>query len=150
MRDVRVITAARPVQELMAEIHDAGGNPAGRATFETRNDATSSWPCSPNAAPTWLKALSLTITNQRPYGFGDHPLLAHQPQNLVPCVVFRGVGGDHADLNALTSHRLLATHIPLSLLPPEMTSSCSGRRIVHLCRDPKDAFVSRWNFDKKI
>uniref|UniRef100_J3MW85 Sulfotransferase n=1 Tax=Oryza brachyantha TaxID=4533 RepID=J3MW85_ORYBR len=38
--------------------------------------------------------------------------------------------------------------MPLSLIPIEIKpQSC---RIVHLCREPKDAFVSRWHFENKM
>lgn len=39
-------------------------------------------------------------------------------------------------------HALLA-------LPPKSIAS-SGCRVVYMCREPKDAFVSRWHFDNKI
>jgi estrone sulfotransferase len=56
----------------------------------------------------------------------------------------------HAYLATLPSPRLLATHLPLSsLLPHEMYYSDGGCRIVYLCRDPKDALVSRWHFENK-
>ncbi|XP_037456124.1 cytosolic sulfotransferase 17-like [Triticum dicoccoides] len=103
----------------------------------------------PKSGTTWLKALAFAITNRGRYGFGDHPLLTQHPQHLVPSIELHGPGRDHTDLNALASPRLLSTHIPMSLLPPEMTPS-SGRRVVYLCRDPKDKFVSRWHFDNKI
>ncbi|EMS57315.1 Sulfotransferase 17 [Triticum urartu] len=105
----------------------------------------------PKSGTTWLKALAFAITNRSRYGFGDHPLLTHHPHQLVLSIEFHGPGGDHTDLNALASPRLLSTHIPMSLLPPGMSPS-SGRRVVSLCRDPKDTFVSRWqwHFDNKI
>ncbi|OQU88232.1 hypothetical protein SORBI_3003G437001 [Sorghum bicolor] len=43
-------------------------------------------------------------------------------------------------LENLPSPRLLATHLPLSLFPKSTTCGC---RVVYICRDPKDAFVSR-------
>ena len=58
------------------------------------------------------------------------------------------VGGDLDFLETLPSPRLLATHLPLSLLPPAV--STVGCRVVYLCREPKDAFVSRWHFDNKM
>jgi hypothetical protein len=51
-------------------------------------------------------------------------------------------------IEALPSPRLLATHMPMSLLPPG-TTSC-GCRVVYLCRDPKDALVSRLHFENKL
>ncbi|KQJ87017.1 hypothetical protein BRADI_4g09025v3 [Brachypodium distachyon] len=70
------------------------------------------------------------------------------PQYLVPFVEIPDPRRDYAYLETLPSPRLLSTHLPLSMLPPE-TSSC-GCKIVYLCREPKDAFVSRWHFENKI
>ncbi|CAD6227948.1 unnamed protein product [Miscanthus lutarioriparius] len=56
---------------------------------------------------------------------------------------------DFAYLETLPSPRLLATHLPLSLFPKSITSGC-GCRVVYICRDPKDAFVSRWCYDNKV
>jgi hypothetical protein len=53
-----------------------------------------------------------------------------------------------ACLETLQSPRTLATHTPFSLLPKSIASS--GCRVVYMCREPKDAFVSRWHFDNKI
>ncbi|EMS60302.1 putative xyloglucan endotransglucosylase/hydrolase protein 25 [Triticum urartu] len=39
-------------------------------------------------------------------------------------------------------------HLPLPLLPPAV--STLGCRIVCVCREPKDAFLSRWHFEKKL
>jgi hypothetical protein len=64
----------------------------------------------------------------------------------VPSIEFPGVGTDHTDIEGLSSPRLLATHIPVSLLPPG-TTSC---RVVYLCRDPKDALVSRLHHENKL
>ncbi|TVU22743.1 hypothetical protein EJB05_32460, partial [Eragrostis curvula] len=50
------------------------------------------------------------------------------------------------ELEALPSPRLLATHLPYSLLPERMTETC---RVVCVCRDPKDALVSSWLFTRK-
>ncbi|KAM3241053.1 hypothetical protein ACQJBY_054224 [Aegilops geniculata] len=38
---------------------------------------------------------------------------------------------------ALPSPRVVATHLPCSLLPRRMTAEKSGCRIVYICRDPK-------------
>lgn len=39
---------------------------------------------------------------------------------------------------------ILSTHMPLSVLPGSIWTQ--GCRIVYICRDPKDAFISRWHF----
>ncbi|XP_050222939.1 cytosolic sulfotransferase 17-like isoform X2 [Mercurialis annua] len=52
------------------------------------------------------------------------------------------------DLDSMPSPRLFATHIPYTLLPDSMTGS--GCKVVYICRDPKDVFVSKWHFAQKI
>ncbi|KAL6853373.1 hypothetical protein ACP4OV_019402 [Aristida adscensionis] len=44
--------------------------------------------------------------------------------------------------------RILTTHMPVSLLPDSILAC--GCRLVYICRDPKDAFVSRWHFENRI
>ncbi|XP_062196960.1 cytosolic sulfotransferase 17-like [Phragmites australis] len=100
----------------------------------------------PKCGTTWLKALAFAITNRSRYTFADHPLLKQNPQELVPFIGLQG--GDLEYAETLPSPRLLATHLPLSLLPP--TVSTDGCRIVYLCREPKDAFISRWYFDNRM
>uniref|UniRef100_A0A0E0LYX3 Sulfotransferase n=1 Tax=Oryza punctata TaxID=4537 RepID=A0A0E0LYX3_ORYPU len=103
----------------------------------------------PKSGTTWLKALAFTIVNRSYYSFvnvDQHPLLTQNPQNLVPFIGAQG--GDLDYLETLPSPRLLATHLPLSMLPSTVTTM--GCRIVYLCREPKDAFISRWHFDNKI
>ncbi|KAI5020908.1 hypothetical protein ZWY2020_054318 [Hordeum vulgare] len=103
----------------------------------------------PKCGTTWLKALAFTIVNRFRYSFNDHPLLTSHPQRIVPFIEIPGVGGGdgdhHAHIDTLSSTRLLATHIPMSLLP--LDKSC---RVVYVCRDPKDALVSRLHFENKI
>lgn len=51
---------------------------------------------------------------------------------------------------ALPSPRLLATHLPYSLLPSPVTEEGSECRLVYVCREPKDALVSFWVYNNKI
>ena len=100
----------------------------------------------PKSGTTWLKSLAFTISNRSRCSFADHPLLTQNPQRVVPFI--GAMGGELDQLETLPSPRLLSTHLPLSLLPP--TVSTVGCRVVYLCREPKDAFVSRGHFDNKI
>jgi len=102
----------------------------------------------PKCGTTWMKALAFTITNRSRYTFSDHPLLTTNPQYLVPFIEIPDAGRDNTYLETLPSPRLLSTHLPLSMLPPETSSL--GCRVVYLCREPKDALVSRWHFENKI
>ncbi|KAL6659655.1 hypothetical protein ACP70R_002484 [Stipagrostis hirtigluma subsp. patula] len=101
----------------------------------------------PKSGTTWLKALAFAIINRSRYDFDHHPLLSCHPQELVP---FIEIPQDE-DLNyveTLPCPRILATHMPISLLPQAILGS--GCRFVYICRDPKDVFVSRWHFENKI
>ncbi|TVU02865.1 hypothetical protein EJB05_51616, partial [Eragrostis curvula] len=100
----------------------------------------------PKCGTTWLKALAFAITNRSSYTFSDHPLQKKNPQELVPFIGLKEGDVDYAE--TLPSPRLLSTHLPLPLLPP--TVSTFGCRIVYICREPKDAFVSRWHFDNRL
>ncbi|KAF6998742.1 hypothetical protein CFC21_014833 [Triticum aestivum] len=103
----------------------------------------------PKCGTTWLKALAFTIVNRSRHSLGaHHPLLTHHSQHLVPFIEIPGAAGGHVDLGALPSPRLLATHMPMSLLRPETRSL--GCRVVYLCRDPKDTLVSRLHFENKL
>ncbi|VAH38399.1 unnamed protein product [Triticum turgidum subsp. durum] len=83
----------------------------------------------PKSGTTWLKALAFTISARSRCDLTDSPLLTTNPQRVVPFI--GAVGGDLDFLETLPSPRLLATHLPPSLLPPA-------------------AFVSRWHFDNKM
>ncbi|XP_020185284.1 cytosolic sulfotransferase 5 [Aegilops tauschii subsp. strangulata] len=104
----------------------------------------------PKCGTTWLKALAFTVATRSRHGLGaDHPLLTCYPHHLVPYIEIPGAAGGHVvNLGALPSPRLLATHMPMSLLPPETRSL--GCRVVYLCRDPKDTLVSRLHFENKL
>ncbi|KAL6613767.1 hypothetical protein ACP70R_036037 [Stipagrostis hirtigluma subsp. patula] len=102
----------------------------------------------PKCGTTWLKSLAFAITHRSRYDFDDHhPLCSHHPQELVPFIEVPR-DGDLSYVETLPSPRILATHMPLSLFPKSIVEG--GCRIVYICRDPKDAFMSRWHFDNMI
>lgn len=101
----------------------------------------------PKCGTTWLMALTFTIMNRSCYKIGNHPLLTHHPQQLVPFIEFP-LNINITNVETLSSPRLLATHMPLSLLP--MSIGSEGSRIIYICRDPKDAFVSSWHFNQRV
>nr|CAB3479514.1 unnamed protein product [Digitaria exilis] len=101
----------------------------------------------PKCGTTWMKALAFTMSNRSRYEFGNHPLFFRHPQEVVPGIEITLDGG-LADFDKLPSPRLLATHMPLSLFPKSIATS--GCRVVYMCREPKDACVSRWHFENKM
>ncbi|XP_037453917.1 cytosolic sulfotransferase 12-like [Triticum dicoccoides] len=111
----------------------------------------------PKSGTTWLKALALATlhrTDHPPRGL-DHPLRRHNPHDCVEflekafsmSLAAEDSGGDV--LAALPSPRLLATHMPYTHMPKSVTAEGTGCKIVYICRDPKDALVSMWQFTKK-
>ncbi|XBI31997.1 hypothetical protein VPH35_055505 [Triticum aestivum] len=101
----------------------------------------------PKCGTTWLKALAFATMARRahPPAAPDHPLLRHTPHDCVPFMEVIVSGGWGNKLDALPSPRLLSTHMPYSTLPASITKN-PDRKIVYICRDPKDMVVSMWHF----
>ena len=53
------------------------------------------------------------------------------------------------DLGKLPDPRLFATHVPFVALPRSVVAT-PGCKVVYVCRDPKDTFVSLWHFMNKL
>ncbi|XP_048540328.1 cytosolic sulfotransferase 10-like [Triticum urartu] len=105
----------------------------------------------PKHGTTWLKALAFATRNRAehpPRGL-DHPLRRRNPHDIVQYLELQFAQSMGHVVAALPSPRVLATHPPYSLLPRRITAEDSGCRIVYICRDPKDAFISSWFFTKK-
>ncbi|KAF6997114.1 hypothetical protein CFC21_013369 [Triticum aestivum] len=118
---------------------------AARARFEARpSDVLLA--SFPKSGTTWLKALAIATLHRadHPPRSLDHPLRRRNPHD---CVETRDSGDDV--LAALPSPRLLATHLPYTHVPKSVTTEGAGCKIVYVCRDPKDALVSKWLFTKK-
>ncbi|KAF7006505.1 hypothetical protein CFC21_021543 [Triticum aestivum] len=108
----------------------------------------------PKTGTTWLKALAFSVLNRSahpPSAGGDHPLQRNSPHDLVGFLELAGEDDDGLIYEEIPSPRLLATHLPYSLLPHGITGpeDGSGGRIVYVCRDPKDTLVSFWHFHLK-
>nr|CAD1837418.1 unnamed protein product [Ananas comosus var. bracteatus] len=111
----------------------------------------------PRSGTIWLKSLLYAIIHRSRHALGDpnHPILTRSSHDLVP---FLESPSNHSptttiidilrNLDALPSPRLISTHLSYSLLPPSVADS--GCRLVYLCCDPKDNFVSIWHFIKKV
>ncbi|CAN6192561.1 unnamed protein product [Urochloa humidicola] len=123
------------------------GVPAFRSRFTPRpsNVILASFPMS---GTTWLKALAFATLNRAafPPSSDDHPLYHINPHDLIRFVEIDFAFAQSADLEAMPSPRLLATHLPYSLLPERVREVC---RIVCVGREPKDVLVSWWNFIRK-
>lgn len=116
----------------------------------------------PKSGTTWLKAIVFGLMNrsvQYPNPEAEiHPLLAENPHVLVPfleCGLY--IDGQVPDLTTVTPRpaeslsmppRLFGTHLPLVSLPGSVKNSAC--KLVYLCRNPKDTFVSLWHFTNKL
>lgn len=108
----------------------------------------------PKSGTTWLKALTFALLNRDKYPIIDHtknnhPLLTTNPHGLVPFLESDLYYKDFVpDVKTLSSSRLFSPHLSYELLPKSVKESTC--KVVYLCRDPKDNFVSLWHFTNKL
>ncbi|KAI3717581.1 hypothetical protein L1987_69290 [Smallanthus sonchifolius] len=105
----------------------------------------------PKSGTTWLKAILFTLVNRIrfPQTQDDHPLLSNNPHMLVPFLELKlYVEDESPDLSSLVSPRLFSTHLPYVSLPKSVQDSQC--KLVYLCRNPKDTFISLWAFTNKL
>ncbi|GAB4840161.1 hypothetical protein Ancab_020925, partial [Ancistrocladus abbreviatus] len=104
----------------------------------------------PKSGTTWLKAMIYAVANRKLYpNIYLHPLLNYNPHDLVPFLelnVYYDIN-KVTDLSSLPSPRLFSSHLPISSLPKSAKDTC---KLVYLCRNPKDTFVSLWHFTNKL
>lgn len=105
----------------------------------------------PKSGFTWLKALVFAIVNRTCYKGETHPLLTKISHDLIP-VLEINIYGDHSGSTSRQAHisepRLLSTHVHYTSLPKSVTNCAC--KIVYICRDPKDVFVSFLHFAPKL
>ncbi|KAF8389674.1 hypothetical protein HHK36_024193 [Tetracentron sinense] len=103
----------------------------------------------PKCGTTWLKALVFAVVNRKLYPSAQqHPLHSFNPHQLVPRLEQTLYLNKIPELDILPSPRLLGIHMPYSSLPQSVLDS--GCRVIYICRNPKDTFVSMWHFMNKI
>ncbi|KAJ6831741.1 cytosolic sulfotransferase 15-like [Iris pallida] len=103
----------------------------------------------PKSGTTWLKALLFATVNRNFSPSSTRNLATLNPHQCVPFL--RELYEDGArvpEMHSMPSPRLLATHIPFHFLPNSVVESRC--RVVYLCRNPKDNFVSLWHFINKF
>ncbi|KAK9912581.1 hypothetical protein M0R45_036439 [Rubus argutus] len=98
----------------------------------------------PKSGTTWLKALAFAVVNRHRFAIKSHPLLTSKPHDLVPFLEYNlYANNQRPDLSNLHEPRLFGTHIPFPSLGTVKQSNC---KIVYICRNPFDTFVSTWHF----
>ncbi|KAK3010850.1 hypothetical protein RJ639_012006 [Escallonia herrerae] len=104
----------------------------------------------PKSGTTWLKALAFAISTRKRFNVKEnHPLLTSNPHDLVPFFEYNLYADNNIpDLSHLPSPRLFGTHVPFGSLPDSIRES--NCRIVYVCRNPFDTFVSIWHYLVKI
>ncbi|GLT96297.1 hypothetical protein SLE2022_139320 [Rubroshorea leprosula] len=102
--------------------------------------------CSPpKSGTTWIKALTFAIVTRTCFDRSTSPLLFKMPHECVPAL--HRIFGKKPDIRE-PGLPLIATHSPYASLPKSVLhSDC---KIVYICRDPKDAFVSLFHFKAKL
>ncbi|XP_019094947.1 PREDICTED: cytosolic sulfotransferase 1-like isoform X2 [Camelina sativa] len=105
----------------------------------------------PKSGATWLKALTVSLLERSKHRSpDDHPLLSQNPHALVQSLEANlYLSSQTPDLvtklsSSSSSPRLFSAHMPLLTL--QETLKDSPCKIVYLCRNVKDALVSRWFF----
>ncbi|XP_015075750.1 cytosolic sulfotransferase 12-like [Solanum pennellii] len=106
---------------------------------------------SPKSGSVWLKSLLFALVNRKnnPIFEQDHPLLVKNPHDLVLFLELDLYADDQVpDFSLFTSPRLMATHVPFASLPKSVQNSRT--KLVYLCRNPKDTFISMWQFANNL
>ncbi|OVA05711.1 Sulfotransferase domain [Macleaya cordata] len=107
----------------------------------------------PRSGTLWLKSLSFATINRTRYPTSskEHPLLTTSPHDLVPFLEFKHLYGSNSfpDFTKFQSPRVLAVHVPYHSLA-ESIKNTPNCKIVYLCRNPKDNFISIWQFQNRL
>ncbi|KAK8548269.1 hypothetical protein V6N13_054928 [Hibiscus sabdariffa] len=107
----------------------------------------------PKCGTTWLKALTFSTLYRNQFA-GDeheHPLLSFNPHQLVRSLevnVYLNNPCPNLENVCVYKPRLLSTHIPYASLPTSIKDSRC--KIVYICRNPMDMFISLWLFTSKL
>ncbi|BFG20533.1 hypothetical protein CerSpe_068070 [Prunus speciosa] len=105
----------------------------------------------PKSGTTWLKALAFAVLNRHRFvpNSKSHPLLNSNPHDLVPFLEYKLYADNQLpDLTNISEPRLFGTHIPFASLGNSIKNS--DAKIVYICRNPLDTFVSSWHFINKV
>ncbi|XP_028753070.1 cytosolic sulfotransferase 15 [Neltuma alba] len=105
----------------------------------------------PKSGTTWLKALTFAIVNRSRFSpsQNNHPLLLSNAHDLVPFFEFDLYENSHIpDFSNCLEPRLFGTHVRFHSLPESITESKC--KIIYICRNPFDNFISFWFFMNRV
>ncbi|KAL2337237.1 hypothetical protein Fmac_011683 [Flemingia macrophylla] len=107
----------------------------------------------PKSGTTWLKALTFATVNRHHFSSftKNHPLLTFNPHDLVPFfeyTVYAQNDDKVPDLSDMHEPRIFGTHVPFASLPSSIKEA--NCKVIYICRNPFDTFLSSWIFIKKI
>ncbi|KAF7836240.1 cytosolic sulfotransferase 15-like [Senna tora] len=107
----------------------------------------------PKAGTTWLKALAFATAKRHRFipSQNDHPLLNSNSHTLVPffeLTIYSDNNPNYVDPSTLPEPRIFGTHIPF----PSLSNSIhnSNCKIIYICRNPFDTFISFWHFSNNM
>ncbi|KAE8721438.1 Cytosolic sulfotransferase 14 [Hibiscus syriacus] len=105
----------------------------------------------PKCGTTWLKALTFTTVNRHQFAMDENPLLTSNPHQLVRSLeydLYMNNPFPDLDNSSLYNPRLFATQVPYTSLPTSIKDS--DCKIVFICRNPMDMFISLWVFRHEL
>ncbi|XVF07467.1 hypothetical protein REPUB_Repub06bG0141500 [Reevesia pubescens] len=102
----------------------------------------------PKTGTTWLKALSVAIMTRNSVDNSNTLLLNRVPHECIMFLEKDFIKNPTDQSDQGSRLPLLATHLPYTALSKSILDA--GCKIVYICRDPKDAFVSLWHFARGI
>ncbi|KAK1385400.1 Sulfotransferase [Heracleum sosnowskyi] len=113
--------------------------------FQARKDDIFLVTC-PKSGTTWLKTILYALINRETCSPQDphHPLLKKAPHHIVPFLeLLKPSEYDSVSNSSDKSTRIFGSHIPKASLPKSIMEE---GKIVYMCRDIKDTFVSLFHF----
>ncbi|XP_051127910.1 cytosolic sulfotransferase 12-like [Andrographis paniculata] len=96
----------------------------------------------PKSGTTWLAALAFSIAKRGLIPPEQSPLLTAHPQEIVRNLNWNE---DNPNLDEIPSPRVFYTHAPHVMLPDSVRES-DNCRIIYICRNPLDRFISLRHF----
>jgi len=99
-----------------------------------------------------LKALTFAIVHRQHFpSLENYPLLVFNPHERVPpfeFVIYDEINDQTHDLSKIPEPRIFGTHVPFTSLAKSIKES--NCKIIYICRNLFDTFVSTWVFVNKI